>query len=139
MNYLFDCTKAAFDSNPAKYNKKNSIVAKLRVDFNSYYFSSKFLLDFYSSEMNIRSLVPDVNILSCYERTLDFWVTERLKRLYNESEVVRIAKELDILHNESNALYDLGSMLGNFGDLIKYIPLILLVIGAGYLINAVKK
>lgn len=139
MNYLFDCTKAAFDSNPAKYNKKNSIVAKLRVDFNSYYFSSKFLLDFYSSEMNEKGLVPDVNILSCYERTLDFWVTERLKRLYNESEVNRIAKELDVLHNESNPLYDLGSALGNLSDLIKYIPLIFLVVGFGYFINAVKK
>jgi hypothetical protein len=139
MNYLFDCTKAAFDSNPAKYNKKNSIVAKLGVDFNSYYFSSKFLLDFYSNEMEIKGFVADANILSCYERTLDFWVTERLKRLYNESEVIRIAKELNVLHNESNVLYDLGSMIGNFSDLIKYIPLILLVIGAGYLINAVKK
>ena len=138
MNFFFDCTKQAFDTNPAKYAKKNLIIEKCKPE-NSLFFEYQFLLDFYVNTMNEEGKEPDLSTVQCYEKLLDFWAAARLQRLYNESEVVRIGKELDVLHSENNFWGDLGSAFSDLGSLLKYAPYVLGAIAVGYLINAVKK
>ena len=133
--YLYDCTKQAFDSNPVKYAKKNWIVKYCKPE-NSGYLSSKFLIDFYQNEQTANGKGIDAEVLACYEKTLDFWVKERINRFYNEAQIGQIAKELEALHNQPNFWYDFGSGLNN---ILKYLPVILLVGVGAYFINAIKK
>lgn len=125
MNYI--CNQADFLN--SSYGK--SKVAALKnniVPFYSWYLDEKFLRAFY---INVVSVVSP-SVEKCYERLLDFFISKKLENKVNDQKTLQIAKQLDLLHSEYT-LFD------GISDLVKYLPLILLIGVTAYGINAIKK
>lgn len=97
--------------------------------FYSWYLNERFLKAFY---YEVASPPYSASLPKCYERLLDFFVNAKLMNQINDSETLRLAKELDLLKSIPNPF-------DNIGDLLKYVPIILVLVGVGYFINAVKK
>lgn len=97
--------------------------------FYSWYLDEKFLKAFY-----FQAAEPpySASITNCYERLLNFFINAKLQNQVNDSETLRLAKELDLLKSIPNPF-------DSIGDLLKYLPMILVLVGVGYFINAVKK
>lgn len=124
---LYDCTEQAFKNNQAKFSKQLAIETNIK-PFYSWYYSTKFLSAFYTEMTG--------QVDNCYERLLDFFVNAKLEGIANDKDTERIGYELDLLHNQTSFFGDLGDAINS---IIKYAPALMLVVGIGYFINAVKK